>query len=725
MFRRTNLALVFLVVVCLLAGCGGGGGGGGGGAAKLTVIVDYTNFGTGISGGATFLELYNSSGVLLEVPDLTNSTKNPIVREASVPKSEVFQGIPTGTYHLRLLLYPAADGNGDPIGDPVGVVDEEIVFNRNLTYRVAVGTDPNTVKVTPASASIVAGKTRQFFATARNSANVPTFVAPGTIQWSVLGGVLSVDQEGIVTGQAVGSGSVIGKHQPSGLQGGATVTVTSNSTTTSKWTIMVFINAANDLYPFSDLNVNQMEEVAGNSDVRFVVQWKQADGFWVNPNDPPTFTGTRRYLVKSDSTGSIASELVQDMGEGVDMGSPQTMLEFINWTKTNYPADRYALVVWNHGNGWRRSPDSEPTRAVSYDDEFGSSIQTWQLGQSLGANHFAILSWDASLMQMIEVAYEAQDHADYIVGSEESPPGAGLPYDLVFGPFRDNPDATTLALSKNFVDGMLAAYGSGGKITQSVIDSSQLPALASALSQLGTAMTADLATMNQIDVETTYADLSWSTSGFVDIDKAHDNIVATSSSNPTPADSDHLTATFPERFVQEVSLKGSLGTNARIQYRMGGNWWTASEFPLGSGTFRVRERVDGVRLAYQTGTGFSPTTSTVEELRILVRPAVGAREQAQSYSSTATRIYRDIFDLTAWIKELSPTAAVDNACTQVQAAVTAAVKWEGHNVNSPNSHGIAIDFSSASVFSGPTGIDYANLRFANDTSWNEWLAVAP
>jgi hypothetical protein len=719
MLQRFTLGLWFAVLVCLLAGCGGGGGGGGG-SAKFTAIADYTNFGTGLSGASTKWEFFNSSGVLLEIPELTFPS-NVIDRTASIPETRVFNNIPKGTYHLRVSLYQGVQATGNL----VGVVDEEIQFNGKLTYRVAIGTDPTSVRVTPPTATVVAGKTRQFFATARNSANVPTFVAPGSIDWSVLGGVLSVDEDGIVTGEAVGSGSVIGKHVPSGLQGGATVTVTSGSATNGKWTIMVFINAANDLYPFSDLNVNQMEEVAGNPDVRFVVQWKQSDGFWVNPNDPPTFTGTRRYLVKPDTTGNIASELVQDLGAGVDMGSPATMLEFLNWAKTNYPADRYAFVVWNHGNGWRRSPDSQPTRAVSYDDEFGTSIQTWQLAQALGSNQFDILSWDASLMQMIEVAYEVQDHADYVVGSEESPPGAGLPYDLVFGPFRDNPDATTLALSKNFVDGMLAAYGNSGKITQSVLDATQLPALANALSQLGTAMIADAVNMNEIDVENTYADVTWTTSGFTNIANAHDNNVGTSSTNPAPADTDHLTATFTERFIQEVKLTGTLGTNARIEYRLQGTWWPAVETFTGSGIFRVRQRVDAVRLAYQTGTGFSPTTSTVQEMRILVRPAVGAREQAQAYSSTAIRIYRDVFDLAEWIKELSPTAAIDNACNQVQSAVNAAVKWEGHNANSPDSRGIAVDFSSSSVFTGQAATDYANLRFANDTSWNEWLAIAP
>lgn len=53
-----------------------------------------------------------------------------------------------------------------------------------------------------------------------------------------------------------------------------------------------------------------------------------------------------------------------------------------------------------------------------------------------------------------------------------------------------------------------------------------------------------------------------------------------------------------------------------------------------------------------------------------------------------------------------------------------AVVWEGHNANSPNSHGLSIDFSSSSQFAS-SAEDYSLMRFANVTQWNEWLAVAP
>ena len=208
-------------------------------------------------------------------------------------------------------------------------------------------------------------------------------------------------------------------------------------------------------------------------------------------------------------------------------------------------------------------------------------------------------------MQMMEVAYEIQDQADYIVGSEESPPGPGYPYNLVFAPFRDNPDATTLALSKSFVDGMIARYGgSSEKITQSVVDTNELPALAAQLDTLAQALIANQATL------------------------------------------------------------GPLMTQVR-----------------------------------NSAKNYSPT------------------------SFDQKRFY-DIWDLADKISAGTSIPEIDTACDAVKAALSSAVKWEGHNAASNGSHGLSIEFSPATLFNGIAS-DYANLRFANDWQWDAWLAIAP
>lgn len=579
-----------LVLAILLGGCSGSGGSGSS-TGTLRYISDWTNRGRSVTGLSQRVQLFDLNGVL--VRSLTMNQDNPASQVLE------FVNVPRGTYRLKVELFSQRDLGGVL----TGVMESGLAINGSAVFRTAVGTEIDTLRVNPDGLSWPVQESRQFVATGYVDANIAGFVAPGSISWSQLGGHISINQEGIALGVSQGNGSVRATHTPTSTTGAATYSISPINTVTKKWTVLVFMNAANDLYTYSRLNVNQMEQVANNPDVRFVVQWKQAVIPGISPN--PTFTGTRRYLVQPDNTSGIASKLLQDMGSNVDMGDADTMREFIDWAKTYYPAERYCLVVWNHGNGWRRRPHpNEPvTRAVSYDDEFGTSIQIWELGQALGDNDFDILAWDASLMQMLEVAYEVKDHAEFVVGSEESPPGEGYPYQEVFKAFRDNPDATTRALTQSFPEAMInePSYATR-KITQSVIETSKLPALATALDTLA-----------------------------------------------------------GELIANETAL-----------------------------------------------------SSIITQIRT----------QAQSYSPTINRVYRDLYHLCTLLEAANSIQSVDNASAAVRAAITDAIVWERSNGNSPNSNGISIDFSPGDTFAGSSA-DYALLRLAQATQWNEWLATAP
>jgi hypothetical protein len=102
-------------------------------------------------------------------------------------------------------------------------------------------------------------------------------------------------------------------------------------------------------------------------------------------------------------------------------------------------------------------------------------------------------------MQMMEVAYEIRSFTDYIAGSEESPPGEGYPYDLIFKTFRDSPSLDTATLSKSFVDGMLAVPSyQNRKITQSVLRTDRLNSLASALDNLAGVLIANAGDLTSV-----------------------------------------------------------------------------------------------------------------------------------------------------------------------------------------------------------------------------------
>jgi len=483
---RKFLPILFALFVLILVGCGGGGGS----SPQFTYETDWTNrTAVGqISGRSQRITFFDSSNTAAFTRVINNTFDGPMT---------FTYDIAPGTYMVQVELFSELNASGSL----TGLIKSYRTITGSSRFRTSVGSAIAGISVTPTESAFKVGSGRSYVAAGSTSDGRTTFIAPNSISWSQTGAVVSLDSTGagsnavIATGTALGSGSIRGTHSPSSLLGAAAVEVTPTTTTRTKWTVMVYLNAASDLYTFAPLNFNQMESVAQNADVRFVVQWKLSTDLYSDA----LFNGTRRYLVKPDTTNSVRSELIQDLGTNVDMGDYRTLQNFVGWAKANYPADRYCLVIWSHGNGWRRSTVPEPTRAVSFDDVTGSAIQIWELPAAIGSEKLDIVSWDASLMQMMEVAYELKDSAKYVVGSEESPPGEGLPYDLVFEKFRDNPDETTSNLTKSFVDGMLAVPGYAlRKITQSSVDTTKLGALATALDSLAAAMIANSAEVNPI-----------------------------------------------------------------------------------------------------------------------------------------------------------------------------------------------------------------------------------
>ncbi|MBU2575138.1 MAG: hypothetical protein KKH28_13785 [Elusimicrobia bacterium] len=239
-----------------------------------------------------------------------------------------------------------------------------------------------------------------------------------------------------------------------------------------EWTIMVFVNAKNNLERFGLLDMNEMEMIGSSDKVNVVVELGRIAGYDSSDGDWKT---SRRYLVKKDNDfNKITSPVVEDLGK-VDMGDYKHLIEFGNWAKAAYPAKKYALILWNHGSGWDKARAID--KGISYDDETGNHMTTPQLGLALkGMGGVNVYGSDACLMQMPEVDYEIKDYVEYIVGSEETEPGDGYTYNLMLGPIIKNPTMSPEQLGKVTVDGYSDHYQSiGQESTQSLLKTAALP----------------------------------------------------------------------------------------------------------------------------------------------------------------------------------------------------------------------------------------------------------
>lgn len=210
---------------------------------------------------------------------------------------------------------------------------------------------------------------------------------------------------------------------------------TATGTGPAEWTYLVYMAADNTLSDMATFNLRQMVAANSSDAVRVVVQVEQNQQQTTSAG-PDTYRG-----LVTHGSAALAS-----VGRNLNMADKQTLSDFIRWGKQNYPAKRYAVVLWSHGGGWRAD---KSTRGALQDQGSGGAVMSvhdiaWALQDAGGVD---IVNFDACLMAMYEVAYELRHAAKVMVASEESVPGPGNPYDAVLNRLVAQPaqDAATLA----------------------------------------------------------------------------------------------------------------------------------------------------------------------------------------------------------------------------------------------------------------------------------------
>ncbi len=234
------------------------------------------------------------------------------------------------------------------------------------------------------------------------------------------------------------------------------------------WTIMLYADADDEVLEqdiFTDFN--EAERVGSSNNVKIVAQLDRFRGGFSGDGN---LTGTNRYLItRDDDLNRIGSPVVQDMGE-VDMADPRSLVDFVEWGMQNYPADKYAVILSDHGMGWpggwsdptsRTGPDrSFPLSSAMPHDmlwlhEVDAALAT--VRAETGLDKFELVGMDACLMSHLEVYTMLADHAHYAVASQETEPALGWAYAAFLAPLEQNPAMTGADLGQlivqTYIDG--------------------------------------------------------------------------------------------------------------------------------------------------------------------------------------------------------------------------------------------------------------------------------
>jgi len=121
----------------------------------------------------------------------------------------------------------------------------------------------------------------------------------------------------------------------------------------AKWTVMVFMNGDNNLEPDALNDFGEIASIGGTSDVNVVVQF---DRYAVGSHlTDPDWSDAYRFVVKKRKPAmtAIPANAVEPLGE-VNMVDGAVLADFVIWARKHYKADHYALILWGHGNGYRR-----------------------------------------------------------------------------------------------------------------------------------------------------------------------------------------------------------------------------------------------------------------------------------------------------------------------------------------------------------------------------------
>jgi hypothetical protein len=282
------------------------------------------------------------------------------------------------------------------------------------------------------------------------------------------------------------------------------------------WTVMLYQDADDkileqDIY----IDLNEAERVGSGDGVQIVAQVDRYRAGYTGDGD---WTSTKRFYITQDNDlNQVGSEQVADLSE-VNMADGRTLIDFVTWAMETYPADKYALILSDHGLGWPGGW-SDPTasgtgvRGLPLAQATGDQLFLMEIDQALeqiraetGLEKFELIGMDACLMGHLEVFSALAPHARYAVASQETEPSLGWAYAAFLSELRANPAMSGADLGRAIVDSYIdddqrivdrqarAEFAGGGSLLGNLFGGggSSAEQIASQLSKTITLTAADL-----------------------------------------------------------------------------------------------------------------------------------------------------------------------------------------------------------------------------------------
>ena len=233
-------------------------------------------------------------------------------------------------------------------------------------------------------------------------------------------------------------------------------------------------------YGCATYDLIEMLEADLPENVEVVIQTGGAD-IW--QNDTMDASKIQRWLCDSQGLYLVDEQPLANMGDA------QTLYDFLNFAQYNFPAEKTAVLFWNHGGGSVTGASFDEN--YSFDslnllEMYAAFDAVWPADKSNPA--LELVGFDTCLMATIDVAAAFQPFAKYLAASEEVEPGNGWYYTGWLSDLAANPDMTGeelgISMCTSYYEGCEAA-GTQGQTTLSLTDLTRLGGLLKAYESFG------------------------------------------------------------------------------------------------------------------------------------------------------------------------------------------------------------------------------------------------
>ncbi len=256
---------------------------------------------------------------------------------------------------------------------------------------------------------------------------------------------------------------------------------------------MVYLAADNNLSLQGYLDIEEMEAAGYDPEVQVVVQAEFSPHHMGEDGITPAEIGlqsweTFRYVIGDDTRVFPGIDGDVTYEGSVDMTNPTNLTEFVQWAQNTYPSERSILVPWNHGGGWMGLIEDETNASdMMALEEFRSALEPLPM--------IDIVDFDMCNMAGYSTLSALEGQADYVVFSQETVPGIGLPYTEILDAIQGTPTASSEEVAQFLARQYMVTTSElipEASITKSAYALSGLSPLDAAIGTLGTLLSARL-----------------------------------------------------------------------------------------------------------------------------------------------------------------------------------------------------------------------------------------